>query len=234
MKLQRAATLEQRAFKALEAAQAAHEEQPQADPPSDGQGEADIDSLRDELMDTVIQGTEDDINKWIEDKLRPAKTSTPTPEAPTPAVVAEPPTSETQELLARQFEDDREDTNAMMRSEYRDIMGDPELTQLAQQRFNVLRTREDSEGRTQKDMARESAEYVRSLGRRVLGDQTTEVPKIEQERQTRIKRKRRLPQPSRADSPAPDTSRENEEIVPTRKEHFMRLRRAGGHDLPLK
>lgn len=91
-----------------------------------------------------------------------------------------------------------------------------------------------SEGRTQKDMARESAEYVRSLGRRVLGDQTTEVPKIEQERQTRIKRKRRLPQPSRADSPAPDTSRKTEEIVPTRKEHFMHLRRAGGHDLPLK
>jgi hypothetical protein len=91
----------------------------------------------------------------------------------------------------------------------------------------VLVTNPQNEGRTQKEMARESAEYVRSLGKRLL----TDPPKsqVEQQRQTRIARKRKLPQPSRADTPAAAQPKQ-EKHIPSAKEHFMRLRKMQGHD----
>jgi hypothetical protein len=234
VRLQRAATFEQKALKTLEKAARLNEIQPQPDPPDGGPDEADIDSLRDELMDTVIEGTEDDINKWLKAHTGLAAPSTPKPEAPTPAVVTQaiPAPTETQEELARQFNDDRQETNDMMRTTYSDVNDDPELRSLAQQRFQLLITRADSEGRTQKEMARESAEYVRSLGKRILGDKAPPISDLERERRTRIERKRVLPQPSRADTHAPDT-REKEKSVPTRGEHIQRLRRHAGQEPPL-
>lgn len=237
MRLLRASTLEQGAIKTRADAEALIEEQ-QANPPiPDGQGEADIDSLRDELMDTVIDGTEDDINKWLEEhtQRRPAvSTPTPKPTDDPPAVIQriQPEETETQQELRRQFYDDRQDTNDMMRTTYSDIMNDSELLDLAQRQFQVLATREDSEGRTQKEMARESAEYVRGLGRRILGDQKLVVSELEQKRRDRIERKRVLPQPSQADAPAPD-NRPKPKKVPTAKEHLMRLRRHAGQEPPL-
>jgi hypothetical protein len=238
VRLQRAATLEAGAQKTLEETRQALEAKRETDPPSpDGLGEADIDSSRDELLDMVINnGTEGDINEWIlkqrEAAVEAAKKSTPEPDPPPPTVIQETPReSEIQAEMRQQFEEDRLDTNTMMRSQYKDIMDDPELQSLAQQRFNWLATRDDSMGRSQKEMARESAEYVRSLGRRVLGDPAPAPSPSEEKRRTRVRRKRVLPQPSRAGAVAPD-NRPEPKRVPTGKEHIQRLRERAGQVLP--
>lgn len=228
IRLQRAATLENRMLQQQQELAQQHEEQPEEDPSTDDLGEADVDSLREELLDTVLDGTKEDINKWIEEQLasRAAKTPSPPPKPdPSPPTVSTVAPSETQQELQRQFEDDRQEANAMMKQEYRDIMHDPELMGLAQQRFRVLFTDPNNEGRTQKELARESAEYVRSLGRRLV----TDVPPnpTEQKRQARITRKRKLPQPSRADAPRAPKPTEDKHI-PSAKEHFLRLRKASG------
>lgn len=242
IRLQRAATLEKRALQTQETVQA-RPAQPVADPSTDGQGEADIDSLRDELMDTVIDGTEDDINKWIENlRSRPAKTSSTEPITPSPAVdTVSPAVTETQAELQRQYNEDLEEANAMMNKDFPDIMqgSKPNATELerrrladAQDYFRVLASDPHNEGRSQMEMAREAANRAKRI---VYPEQVTKtVAPMEQERRTRVERKRKLPQTSRADTAAPASNRKQENNVPTRKEHLMRLRRSAGHDLPYK
>jgi len=233
IKLQRAATLEERARALLTQSKT---EPPQSgaqqdDPSTDGLSDADIDSLHEEMMDVVVDGTVDEMKAWLQKRLLKPKTQ-PKPAAPsTESVEAAPQVksdSEAAKELREQYERDRVEANTMMQSDYKDIMADPELLALAQQRFKTIKANPNSEGRTQKEMAREAANFVRNLGKRL--NHKPQASDIEVERQTRIERKRNLPQPSRADSrQQPKPSQTNK--VPTRKEHFMRLRQRAGQDL---
>jgi len=232
IKLQRAATLEAKALKTLDEIEHGEIGAQPISPSTDGPSEADIDSLHEEMMDTVANGTVEDMREWVANKLtpqpiaEPVAASTIKPETETPVV-----TSEIQEELDSQFEDDRVDANTMMQTEFVDIMADSELLGLAQQRFNVIKTNPLNEGRSQKEMAREAANFVRTLGRRLDGDYRPNKPDpIEAERKERIERKRALPQQTRADTPAPSHVKK-EDTVPSRKEHLARLRRRAGHDL---
>jgi hypothetical protein len=234
IRLQRAATLESKAQQKLKL----NEEQQYGvqldDPSTDGQSDVDIDSLHEEMMDVVVDGTVDEMKAWMKEKLKPKappvkpQASTPT-RSPEEARIKE---SEIQEELRQQFEADRVEANEMMQTEYVDIMRDPDLLGLAQQRFNVIKTNPNNEGRSQKEMAREAAQFVRTIGKRLSGDYIKPDP-IEKDRQERIERKRQLPQQSRADRQAPSAAPQTRQ-VPTRKEHFLRLRQRAGHDLPLK
>jgi hypothetical protein len=229
IKLQRIATRE-RALTEQEAAIIPREEQ-QANPSPDGQGKADdVTSLRDEVLDVLAQADGDDLGA-VDEVLKRALSQRPTqqdtPTEPPPPARAAPPT-ETEQTLYQQREDDRLEANAMMTTDYRDIMNDPELQALAQQRFRMLATDPLSEGRSTKEMARESAEYVRSLGRRLITDPPPGDAEIE--RRSRVERKRKLPQPSRADASV-SSSQKPDKTVPSHRDHIQRLRRRAGQDL---
>lgn len=229
IKLQRAATLEQRAHQALKELEQRGSQQTE-DPSTDGLDEADIEGLKEKLLDAVLNGTEEDVNEAISDiaKSRPEPTKPPSTK---PAVNRPEPSkeikTETQEELRQQFEADMRDANDMMRSEFKDIMDDPDALELARRNFNALAANPANEGRTQKEMAREAALKVRKFWSRWGKEQPRN--EIETERQTRIERKRKLPQPSGADAPAPSTA-QPETHIPSRREHFMRLRRMQGHE----
>lgn len=244
IRLQRAAILEQRVTQRVSATVSPPQpEEQEADPSTDGQSEADIsvDALQAEMMDVVIDGNEDDIKRWIEQRLtkaqQPAK-PTPPAEEPRPAVSESPEDSEILTELQSQRELDIEETNHMMNEEFPDIMkgSQPSATELerrrladAQEYFQVLASDPHNEGRSQKEMAREAANRARRI--RYPEEETSQpVPPIEQERRKRVIRKRRLPQASRADTGAP-SNRKQEKKVPSRKDHFRRLRRAAGQDL---
>lgn len=230
IRLQRAATLEQRAQKALDDLEGMRGEQQTEDPSKDGLDEADIDSLREKLLDTVLDGTEDDINGVIEE-IATSGRPTPTP-TESPATGRPKPSNEvntdTQEELRRENELDMREANDMMREEYKDIMNDPDALDMAKRHFNALVADPLNEGRTQKELSRESAQYVRKFVAR-WGGESRKPNEVEVERQTRITRKRKLPSVSAADAPAPSVVKE-EKRVPTRREHFMRLRRMQGHE----
>lgn len=228
IKLQRAATLEERAHQALKELEQRSSQQTE-DPSTDGLDEADIEGLKDKLLDAVLNGTEEDVNKAIANvaQSRPEPTK---PSRTEPAVRPEPSSdihTETQEELRQQFEADMREANDMMRKEFKDIMDDPDALELARKNFNALVADPANEGRTQKEMARESAMKVRTFWSK--WSKTQPRNEIEAERQTRIERKRKLPKPSGADAPAPSTA-QPEKHVPSRREHFMRLRRMQGHD----
>jgi hypothetical protein len=231
LKLQRIATLE-KALPAEPDNEAAHGEQQETDPSTDGLGEADIASLREEVVDAMVEG--EDMSA-LDEVLKKALTkTTPTIKNPRPAQPNEISVTERQIIedakreLLEQMEADRVATNDMMRQEYSDIMGDQELLQLAQQRFAVLGSDPSNEGRTQKELARESAEFVRSLGKRLLVEKPA-TSQVEQERQQRIQRKKRLPRASRADAPAAPVSQERKPM--SNREYLARLRKMQGHDL---
>lgn len=232
IKLQRAATAEQAALKSKqEAEELLARGQQKDDPSKDGLSKADIKALRAEMMDTVIDGSEEDIDAWIENKIlaRAASAAEASKDPQTPESSAKPAKvkTETQAELERQIEEDRVEANTMMREEYTDIMSDPELISLAQQRFNVIKANPDNEGRSYKELAREAADHVRQLGRRLM--QGERPNPVERERQTRIDRKRTLPQSSRADATAPSSEPETKSNnVPTRREHLQRLRQRAG------
>ena len=242
IRIQRAATLEQRALQALEDVKTQPPpEQPVADPSTDGHGEADIDSSYEELMDTVINGDEAGIKKWLKGQREahirePVETPTPEPETPSPAVSSEPVVTETQQELQRQYKEDMEATNTMMNEEYSDIMqgATAQATKLqrrrladAQDKFQSLVKDPHNEGRSQVDMAREAAHIARKIV--YAEEDNSPVPPIELERRTRIEKKKRYPKTSRADRAAPAANRTQENKPPTRKEHMARLRRASGH-----
>lgn len=230
IKLQRAATLEQRAHKALEDLEAMRGEQQTEDPSKDGLDEADIDSLREKLLDTVLDGTEDDINSVIEEIAQSGRPTPPDTESPATGrpKASEAVNTDTQQELKAAAEADMLEANEMMRNEYKDIMNDPDALDMARRHFNALVADPANEGRTQKEMSRESAEYVRKFVAR-WGGESRKPNEVEVARQTRIERKRKLPSVSGADTPAPPVARE-EKRVPTRREHFMRLRRMQGHE----
>jgi hypothetical protein len=129
--------------------------------------------------------------------------------------------------LVRQFEEDRVEANTMMRREYSDILGDRDLLELAMTRFNMIRAKPDNAGRTQKELARESAEHVRSIGRRLLVERP--VNPMEEERRMRVERKRTLPQTSRADAPADNQPQEQKSTKESRREYLAKLRKAAGN-----
>lgn len=228
IKLQRAATLEKRAHQALQELEQRGSQQSE-DPSTDGLDEADIEGLKDKLLDAVLNGTEEDVNEAIANvaKSRPEPTK---PSSTEPAVRPEPSRdvhTETQEELQEQFEADMREANEMMRTEFKDIMNDPDALELARRNFNALIADPANEGRTQKEMSREAAMKVRQFWSKWGKEQPRND--IEAERQTRIERKRKLPKPSGADAPAPSTAKP-EKHIPSRREHFMRLRRMQGHD----
>ena len=204
------------------------------DPSTDGLSDADtIESLNEEMMDVVAEGSQDDINAWIAAKLKPK--APPVQKQPTSKRSQEPQPVKTQtqvqKELQTQFEADRVDANDMMVNDFPDIMADPTLLGLAQQRFNVIKTNPNNEGRSQTEMAREAANHVRKWDQQHRQGPPRPVDPAEAERQQRIVKKRSLPQQSRADRAAP-SGLPAKKTVPTRKEHFQRLRRMGGHDLP--
>jgi hypothetical protein len=188
-------------------------------------------------MDKVVDGSEEDIKAWLAEQRERVSVQAPSPREPavTSHEIARETDvnfkSETQVDLEQQYEQDRMDANQMMREHYQDIMADPELVGLAQQRFNAIKNNPTNEGRSQRDLARESAEYVRSIRYRLEGKVKRPTPAAEQERQTRIERKRKLPQPSRADAAAP-SGEPVDNPIPSRKEHLMRLRRRAGLETP--
>lgn len=233
MRLQRVATLDRALKDAQQDGQPQHGEQQETDPSTDGLGEADIASLREEVIDAMVG--EDDpteaVDKVLEKALRqPRPVSTPsTPEQPNEVSATERQIiDDAKRELAAELEADRVAANDMMRAEYSDIMADRELLGLAQQRFAVLMADPNNEGRTQKELSRESAEYVRSLGKRILG-QPSGGQAIETERQERIKRKKKLPRTSRADAPTPAAPQERKTM--SNKEYLALLQRRSGHNL---
>jgi len=227
IKLQRAATLEDRAHKALKELEQRGSQQ-DGDPSTDGLDEADIESMKDKLLDAVLNGTEENVNEAISE-IAQSRPEPPKPASTQPTVAPEPSDdlhTETQEDLRQQFEADMREANDMMKTEFKDIMNEPDALELARRNFNALVADEANEGRSQKEMAREAAMKVRTFWSK-WGDK--QAPnEIETERQTRIERKRKLPQPSGADAPAPSTAKP-EIKVPSRREHFMRLRKMQGH-----
>jgi len=241
IRLQRAATLEQKALQQVRAVQEPPQ-QVKPDPSTDGQGEADISSLREELLDTVVNGDEKDIDAWLEKKIasrKSAETKAPTPQ-PSPQATEPPALTETQEELQRQYDEDIADTNRMMNKEFPDLMrgGQPNASELerrrlsdAQEYFRVLNNDPHNEGRSQREMAREAAYRARRIVYpEEQGREKPPLPEMERERQMRIERKRKLVQPSRADTPAPSGQKQAKK-VPSRKEHLMRLRRAAGQEI---
>ena len=230
MRLQSIATLE-RALPAKPEPVPADGEQQDGDPSPDGLDEAEITTLREEVMDAMIDGDMDAVDavlKKAQHTLRPA----PEPKKPeaskTDSEVVHPAIQEARDELVRQFEEDRVEANNMMRREYADIMGDHELLQLAMGRFNLIRANPDNTGRTQKELARESAEYVRSVGKRLLVEKPTNP--IEEERRKRIERKRALPPTSRADAPAVQPSKDTPKSTKeSRRDYLAKLRRASGN-----
>jgi hypothetical protein len=229
IRLQRAATAESNAAALLAEAErkTTHEEQPHADPSTDGQSSADIKDLREGLYDVVAEGSEEEINAWIENVRA-------TPRQPEPAT--ETVKEETQELprvkgeaeqdLERQLESDRIEANKMMHSEYGDIMRDPELLGLAQQRFKAIASHPSSEGRSQKAIAREAANHVRDILKRNAPGGREQPSPVEQERRARVTRKRALPQPSKADVPV--SANPSKRKITGNKEHLRRLQKASG------
>lgn len=201
----------------------------------DGQGKADVSfdpgTARKELLDIVAEGTNEDIEAYLK-KLR----SRPTPRS-SQATTEPPPVSAEQRVaqseLDRQEESERIEANQLMRQHYADVLADPELLGLARQRFNALQADGYNIGRTKKELVREAAEFVRGLGRSIVTEQPRQSDGLEQERERRITQKRKIPQPSRADDRATQRrTGEQERKVPSAKEHFFRVRRAQGHDLP--
>lgn len=227
IRLQKAATLERKAQATLEQVEQQQHGVQQEDLSEDGSSNADVDvdSLHEEMMSVVVNGTEDELKAWLDKKVK-APAPKPKPKPTTDTRSPEPRNkSEIQAELDEQLEADRVEANTMMQTDYKDIMADPELLGLAQQRFSVIKTNPLNEGRSQKEMAREAANFVRGIGKRVGGYKPNP---IEQERQTRIERKRSLPSQTRADQSAPAAA-SKEQGVPTRREHFLRLRRMAGH-----
>ena len=230
IRLQRAATLETKAQSTLDEIENRQVvAQPDADLSTDGLSDADIDSRYDGMMGVVAEGTPEEIKEWIGESLRPQVVTQPIADNPTVSQEVAVVKTETQEELDAQFAADRVEANDMMVEEFHDIMEDPELLGLAQQRFNVIKTNPLNEGRSQKEMARESATFVRSLGKRINGTYSKPNP-AEVERKTRVERKRAMPTQTRADRRSPDQA-PKQKTVPSRKEHFQRLRNAAGHDL---
>jgi len=247
IRLQRAATLERKAQERALQMQQVPVTPPEelTDPPEGGQSEADdVDSLRREMMDVVIDGDESQINEWIVNRLqRKREAAAPTPKPQTRRTTterAEPPIeqSEIQQELKRQYDEDIEATNAMMNEEFPDIMegAKPNASELqrrrladAQEYFRVLTMDPHNVGRTQKEMAREAARRARKIV--YPEEHRGPMPRIEEERQQRVQRKRRLPQPSRADRTAPAQPKQDQPTVATAREHLQRLRRHAGLDL---
>lgn len=235
LRLQRIATLE----KALTAKPEASDqpETQQADPSSDGLDEADISTIREKVLEAMVNGEDmEAVDKVLEEALSSGRKSkpksTPKPEQPRSEVgeTERAIIREAQEELNRMYEEDRVATNEMMRREYSDIMGDPDLMALAQQRFAMLSANPDNAGRTQKELARESAEHIRSIGKRLLVERPVRN-EMEEERRRRITKKRSLPQTSRADTSAP-ARKTTERKVPSRKEYLQELRRRAGLEPP--
>jgi hypothetical protein len=234
MRLQRVATLDRALQQAGQEQGDAHGEQQETDPSTDGLGEADIASLREEVIDAMVgdddptEAVDKVLEKALRRKPRPVSSESPS-EQPNEVSAAERQIIEdAKRELAAEMEADRVSANDMMRREYSDIMGDQELLGLAQQRFSVLMADSNNEGRSQKELARESAEYVRSLGKRLLV-QPSGGNSIENERQERIKRKKKLPRTSRADAPSAPKPQERKTM--SNREYLARLRRMQGHDL---
>lgn len=225
IRMQRAATAERAAQEAYERLEQQRVSQETQDPSQDGQ-ETDIKALRDELLDVVAEGSEQDIEAWVESKLT-AK-SKPKPETTqTISEAAAPVPTEARKELQRQWEEDRIAANAMMIEEYSDIMGDQEQMRVAQKRFNALAANPENVGRSQKEMAREAAEATRAWAKGLAHRYSQPVSEAETERRTRVTRKRKLPQPSKADHPAAAPQEQGNQI-PSAREHIQRLRRRSG------
>lgn len=226
IRFQEAATLEKRARQQLE-------EQPvqqQADLPTpDGEtADADREALREELLDTVANGSEEDIDSWIDKRIAARQQRQASPQPSTPPSEP-PPTTEGEDSLERQWREEVAEANEMMNRDFPDIMGNVDLRVAATAEFNRIKTLPSSYGRTQSELAREAAGLVRK--RQSAIDRNTAQPDpVEAERQTRIERKRAMPQTSRAAQvQAPNVTTERK--VPSAKEHIARLRRKSGQDL---
>jgi hypothetical protein len=224
IRLQRAATLEKRALLRQQEMDSTEQADQLEDPSPDGHDATDIETLRNEVLDAVADGTTDDLDALLEKRIKARK---PKP-APKPKASDAPPTSEAQAELDAQYEEDRIAANTMMIEEYPDLMRQSDLLSLTQQRFKAIASDPRNVGRSQKAMAREAANHVRNI----IGRGNSRPNDVEAERQQRIERKRQLPQPSRAAASAPDTSRGKEKRTPSRSEHFQRLRRRAGQVPP--
>jgi hypothetical protein len=229
MRLERIATLD----KALETPPpqvTGNEDQQDADLPTGGYDEADITRLRDRVVDALAEGKEmSDVDEILRDGISSAPAPTPETPQPAPEPRVHPVVQQAREELEAQRMADMKDANEMMREDYPDILNDADALTLARQRFNYMAAQEDNAGRTQKELSRESAEWVRSFGRKFNSEGTSPDP-METERERRIVRKRKLPQPSRADAPVPGQEEQPDATTKERRRSYIeRLRERSGH-----
>ena len=223
----------------------------QADPShADGRGDADaeVDSLTRELLTTVVdsEADPDAIKDWVRKNLSEARAKVAAEQAPPsdPAEQQSIELSPAEQELRDEMMRDRIAANRMMREEFPDIIADQRakargdgvdgLFVIARQRYERLARDPSNAGRTQREIAREAALWARRASNTQPAPRERRQPNaVEEERQQRIVRKRKLPQPSRADARKPHQPEQPEKSTQQRRrEHFARIRRAQGRDLP--
>ena len=224
LRLQRIATFE-KALPAKRPQEEVREEQQDADPSPDGLDEADITRLRNRVVDALVDGENiEAVDKVLVEELSSRRKSKPRPQTQSTKPESEPSVNpvirEAQaELEAQQAEDMRE-ANEMMRAEYQDILNDKDALSMARGRFHLLASNPANAGRTQKELSRESANWVRSFGKK-FSQPRSERDEVEEDRQQRIVRKRKLPQPSRANAPMVSSEPDEQESTKEKRKKYL-------------
>jgi len=226
LRLQRIATLE-KALPPKQTTVPAHGTQQHADPSlKDGLDDADITRLRERVVDALVDGEDiEAVDRVLKEELVSRRKSQPQPTQvtnPADSTKPNPVVLEARLELERQQADDMREANDMMRKDYADIINDGDLLAMARSRFHALSADPNNVGRTQKELSRESAQWVRDFGKK-FAQPSQRQDEVEEQRQERITRKRKLPQASNANAPAAQSAPEQLSTQERRRRHLAEL-----------